>query len=379
MKPLGEIVRIIKGSKAPEVYDKPIHRAVRYIQIEDLRTDAKLKYAIDPNGILSEETDVLMAWDGANAGTTGFGLKGYIGSTIAILRPLIKNIYTPYLGLFLQSKFLENQNNTTGATIPHVSRNYLENLSVPIPSLQEQKRIAAILQKADRVRRLRRHARQLSDGYLQSVFLEMFGDPKTNPKRWEIDPIEKVILSTQNGFSPREDFSSEGNIVLRIRDISTGKIDYSNPRRMILNEKDLAKYTLDQDDLIIVRVNGNPNLVGIASEFVIQDEPIIFSDHIIRVRLDKELINTTFVVHLLNSPYGRKEVLNNISTTAGQYTINSSGLSRIKTIYPPLSKQEQFSKVIKKFNRFLISQTESERQAEMFFQSLLQKAFQGEL
>jgi type I restriction enzyme, S subunit len=254
---------------------------------------------------------------------------------------------------------------------------FLKDYTFQYPSMDEQKRIASLLRRADRLRGLRRTAHDLSDALLQSVFLEMFGDPETNPKGWDTDDFEKTILSTQNGYGQREDFSPSGTIVLRIRDISSGKVDLSDPRRMIISEKELAKYALEPQDLIVVRVNGNPNYVGIASEFIAQNEPIIFSDHVIRIKMDKKRLNTTFIVYLLNSPFGRKQTLGNISTTAGQFTINSSGLSRIKMIYPPLSLQEEFAGVVARVERMRAKQAESERQVEGLFESLLAESFGG--
>jgi len=79
-----------------------------------------------------------------------------------------------------------------GATVGGISQRFGEKVYVPLPPLPEQKRIAAILAKADRLRRLRRYARELSDTYLQSVFLEMFGDPVTNPMGWEVLPLTSL-------------------------------------------------------------------------------------------------------------------------------------------------------------------------------------------
>lgn len=253
---------------------------------------------------------------------------------------------------------------------------FLEELKIPLPPLTEQKRIASLLARADRLRSLRRTAHELSDSLLQSVFSEMFGAPDINPKGWDKDEFEKAIVSTQNGFGQREDYSPKGIIVLRIRDISSGKIDYSDPRRMIIPEKELSKYSLDHEDLILVRVNGNPNYVGIASKFAAQNEPIVFSDHVIRVKMDRKLLNTTFMVHLLNSPYGRKQTLGNISTTAGQFTINRSGLSRIKVIFPPLNLQEEFASVVARVEQMRARQAEGERQAQGLFEALLGEAFE---
>jgi type I restriction enzyme S subunit len=262
-----------------------------------------------------------------------------------------------------------------GATFAEVNKEIFENFTIPLPPLDEQKRIASLLARADRLRGLRRAARALGQSLLQGVFLEMFGDPETNPKGWDADDFEKTILSTQNGFGQREDFSPNGTIVLRIRDISSGRVDLSDPRRMIIPDKELAKYALESNDLIVVRVNGNPNYVGIASEFAAQKEPVVFSDHVIRIRMKKEILNTTFVVYLLNSPYGRKQTLGNVSTTAGQFTINSSGLSRIKMIHPPLSLQEEFAGVVARVEGLRGRMGESARQVDGLFESLLAESF----
>ncbi len=198
MNRLGDEITILKGRKAPEVYTTSQENTQRYIQIDDLRTDSFLQYARDEQGVLANENDVLIAWDGANAGTIGFGLDGYIGSTIAILRFNSRNIFTPYLGYFLKSKFDYLQENATGATIPHVSRRSLEDLELEIPSLLEQKRLAAILAKADRLRRLRRYGLTVSDTYLQTVFLEMFG--KEAAQKWPRVKVSDVAAQKKNAI-----------------------------------------------------------------------------------------------------------------------------------------------------------------------------------
>ncbi len=155
MKTIGEIVKIYKGNKAENVFEDKCLNALPYLQIEDLRPNSKKKYTDDSSGFVVNERDILIAWDGANAGTVSFGLDGYIGSTLAALRLKTNDYNTAFIGRFLQSKFSYLQENCTGATIPHINRNALESLSLHIPKLDEQKRIAAILDKADRLRRQR--------------------------------------------------------------------------------------------------------------------------------------------------------------------------------------------------------------------------------
>ena len=102
---LKNIVEIKKGKK-PTFVEKPDKDSVRVLQIDDLRNDINLKFTNDKTGIFAEKEDVLIAWDGANAGTIGYGKSGYIGSTIALLRKKKPELYsTTFIGIFLQSQF----------------------------------------------------------------------------------------------------------------------------------------------------------------------------------------------------------------------------------------------------------------------------------
>lgn len=150
MNLVRDIFKIRKGKKYTES-DAPT--SVRYIQIEDLRSDHNLKYCLEEdNQVLCSPEDILIAWDGANAGTIGYGLSGAIGSTIAKLTSVNENISIPYVGKYLKSKSDYLRTRCTGATIPHISRFELDNIEIPLPSLSTQKKIATILDKADALR-----------------------------------------------------------------------------------------------------------------------------------------------------------------------------------------------------------------------------------
>jgi len=130
---LGFAVSISKGKKH-EITDSPSGKAKRLIGIDDLRNDALIRYTDDASGIEAISDDVLIAWDGANAGTIGYGKNGYIGSTIARLRVRADiRVFTPFLGMYLKSKFDYLRQTATGATIPHINRSALE--SIPLPPI----------------------------------------------------------------------------------------------------------------------------------------------------------------------------------------------------------------------------------------------------
>lgn len=193
VKSLGEVVKISKGKKLNSLVDNKTPSSKRFIQIDDLRNNEQLKYTEDNSGVLVNEKDVLIAWDGANAGTVGFGVEGFIGSTIARLELLDEKISTYYLGWLLRTKSKYLRDNCTGATIPHINKSVLESLKIPLPSLPIQKQIAEILEKADKAKQKRKEAYKLTDEFLQSVFIEMFGDPVKNPKGWEVKKIKTLF------------------------------------------------------------------------------------------------------------------------------------------------------------------------------------------
>lgn len=140
---LGEILSLRKGKKV-EFSDVPLNHSTRFIQIDDLRNDNNLKFTTDDKAVLVDQQDVLIAWDGANAGTVGYHLSGAIGSTITALRLSLEFsdvILSDYLGLFLKSKSTFLRSRATGATIPHLSRDVLLSLQLPLMTIAEQQTI----------------------------------------------------------------------------------------------------------------------------------------------------------------------------------------------------------------------------------------------
>lgn len=130
---LGEIFDTLKGRKPAAILTAPEAGAKRLIQIEDLRHNNNLKFCPDsPYNVEAGEDDVIIAWDGAIAGTASFGLRGIIGSTLAVLRrkPNSKQIFTPYVGRFVQAQEAHLRRTCKGATVPHIQKAVLDDLNV---------------------------------------------------------------------------------------------------------------------------------------------------------------------------------------------------------------------------------------------------------
>ncbi|MCH1975818.1 restriction endonuclease subunit S [Enterococcus hirae] len=199
---LAQLVEIKKGKKVVELSSFQ-EGAYRYIQIGDLRNNLSLKYTLDNSGVLVDNEDILIAWDGANAGTIGFGLNGVIGSTIAAIKikpEYKKKILPTFLGQFLKGKSKLLRDKATGATIPHIQKSELLSLKLDLPTIETQKKIADTLDLASELIENRKEQIAEMDKLIQSVFYEMFLVSE-GKKMKKLRDYEEFLTSGSRGWA----------------------------------------------------------------------------------------------------------------------------------------------------------------------------------
>lgn len=266
-----------------------------------------------------------------------------------------------------------------GGAQPNISQGVVKSLKVRLPPICEQRRIAAILDKADALRAKRREALVKLDRLKQAIFVDMFGDPATNPKSWPTTRVGEHLQDVTNGLTRRGKEVEVGkHIVLRLRDIQAGSIDFSEPNRITLNEKERAKYRVSVGELLFVRVNGNPEYVGRCSLFEGHSEEVFFNDHVMRVRLTSGL-EGGFLAFFLNRPEGKRQIAKHRKTSAGQHTINQDGLAAISLPLPPPELQKQFLRRLAAVRESYTLHNSGLTKSEALFASLQHSAFRGEL
>jgi type I restriction enzyme S subunit len=261
-----------------------------------------------------------------------------------------------------------------------VTRDDIESLQVPLPPLAEQKRIAAIAQKADRLRRTRRYALQLSDTYLQSVFLEMFGDPSMNPKAWMVKPLRSIAEKFSDGpFGSNlktEHYTKSGVRVIRLQNVGVGEL-IDNDKAYISESHfaSLSKHRCLPGD-IVVGTLGDPNLRAC----ILPDSiPVALNKaDCIQIRCNPEKAIAEYICWLLNLPHTLHMTMGMIHGQTRD-RINMGRLAELEVPIPPLPLQEKFAQIVQKFERLRTQQREAERQGEHLFQTLLHRAFRGEL
>ena len=369
---LGEIVTISKGKKHEIVSSIPTAKSKRYIQIEDLRNEFNLKYT-NQNGVEVNKNDVIIAWDGANAGTIGFNLDGYIGSTLARLRIVNNNFDPNFLGWLLKGKFEFLRSQCTGATIPHISKQVLEAISIPSLSLNEQRNIAFILKQVDLVVAKRRQAIYYTEQFLSSAFIDIFGDPILNKNKWEVSEFGNCIdFLTSGSRGWAKYYSEEGDLFIRIENIgrSTLFLDENKLQYVKAPANTESKRTKIREGDLLISITADLGRSAVVPKL---KHDAYINQHLALTRLKKG-INPIYITHLFSSQFGQSQfqAKNKGGVKAG---LNFDDIKTLKIFLPPIDLQNRFSNLVSNVDSLLIKQKESKYEIETLFKSLMQQYF----
>jgi type I restriction enzyme S subunit len=266
-----------------------------------------------------------------------------------------------------------------GGSLVRARPSEIARIEIPLPPLAEQKRIAAILDKADVIRRKLQQSLRLSDDFLRSVFLDMFGDPVTNPKGWPLHTLTSVIGdSFRNGLSPSTNGTVAGK-VLTLSAITSGAFAPQFLRDAIFDRTPSENQMVTRNTFLICRGNGNKSMVGIGV-FPEADMPLVsFPDTMIACTIDKTQIEPEFLQAMWSTAKVRKQIDAGARTTNGTFKVNQTLLGSIEFPMPPLELQKKFSGITQATRSQSAKTTELAAESETLFSSLQQRAFRGEL
>ena len=271
----------------------------------------------------------------------------------------------------------------TGANYPAVSDKIIKQSEIPLPPLDEQRRIAAILDKADAIRRKRQQAIQLADDFLRSVFLDMFGDPVTNPKGWEVKPIKNGLKEVKSGWSAKgESFPcKEGEVgVLKISAVTSGvfkPLENKFVKRELTEGKKLVFPS--KGDLLFSRANTR-ELVAATCIVTESRKDVFLPDKLWKVTADSSLLLPEFLHFMIQQPRFKNSLTSQATGTSGSMlNISKAKFENSMGIYPSIEMQAKFKAVFWKVNSLLEVINISSSKLSDGFNSLSQKAFAGEL
>jgi type I restriction enzyme, S subunit len=313
-----------------------------------------------------------------------FGLDGATASTgFCVLRSDIKKLDGSYLFHWVKSPdFMSDMvRKATGASYPAVSDRIVLESKIPLPPIAEQKRIAAILDKAEEIRSQRRQSLEQLDAIGQSIFLEMFGDPVRNPKGWKETTFLGEVADIVSGITKGRKLNGKATreipylAVINVQD----KILYLDVLKTIeASEDEIKRYRLQKDDLLLTE-GGDPDKLGRGTLWNEEISECIHQNHVFRVRLISAEIEPLFLNWLIGSKRGKKYFLKSAKQTTGIASINMTQLKGFPLLIPPIALQQEFARRVEAIAQLKTTHRESLAQLDDLFASLQHRAFRGEL
>lgn len=389
MTPLKDLLlKVEKWNPAKEAGDM----LIKYIDLSSVDKDSKQLIADEVQELfgsnapsrarqLVSENDILVATVRPNLNGVASVPCEFEGATAStgycVLRVNEKLLDSKYLFYWVQTELFVNDmiSKASGANYPAVSDKIIKDSKIPLPPIDEQKRIAAILDKADTIRQKRKQAIDLADEFLRSVFLDMFGDPVTNPKGWETKSLKEVSEHINDCPHSTPKWTDAGVICLRTSNLTKGGWNWEDTRYVsdeTYNER-TKRGKLEQGDIILSR----EGTVGIAA-LVPESVEMCMGQRLVQVRANREFVLPEYLLYLLLFELEPKRITRLMAGSTSKH-INVRDLKQLKILLPSIDLQKKFVEIMNKSKETTSSMVLFSSESVNSSLALSQKAFSGQL
>jgi len=282
---LGEIAEIIKGRKPETLIENPKENSLPYLTAEYFRyrlPSQFVKIEKERNLPVCEKDDIILIWDGSQAGQVFTGLKGILASTMVKIIPNLDKVDKAYLYFFLTTKFEYLNSQATGSAIPHVSKNAFLNLPIPLPPLPEQKAIAEVLSSLDDKIELLHRQNKTLEKMAMTLFRQWFIEPTRDglPEGWEEVSLGNIFDIGIGRTPPRKEsqwFSVNQHDIRWISVKDLGSIDtYILNSSEFLKEESVKEFNIPiiPDNTVVLSFKLTVGRIGITIGEMVSNEAI---------------------------------------------------------------------------------------------------------
>ena len=356
----------------------------RYItEIEEYITDLAIEKS---SAKLVAKGSLLIAMYGATVGEVSqLTFDATTNQAICNILPDENICDVNYLYRFLEASKPYLLSRRVGGGQPNISQGIIKDLEIPLPPLSEQRRIASILDKADELRQKRQQAIGKLDQLLQATFIDMFGDPVSNPKKWKVKQLKDLSIKIHSGNTPKggsENYVDEGIIFLRSQNVWKNKIILDDVAYIDSEtHAKMAKSSIKHEDILMTktgRINTENSSLGRAAIYLGEDDSANINGHVYLIRL-KEGFNKYFILNILTLPDYYEYIRSVCVGGIDKRQLNKEHLENFPIILPPSELQQKYSEIVKSIETqkpILYKQLEVQ---ENLFRALQKKAFSGTL
>ena len=374
-KKLGEVAEIIMGQSPPSNTYTEKQEGLPFFQGKaefGARFPEVRKYCSKPVRIAGQN-NILMSVRAPVGSLNIADQKCCIGRGLCAIKSLQKLDYL-FLYHFLKSIEKEISSKGEGSTFTAINRKDIERIEIPVPPLPIQRKIVSILERAEKLKNLRKEANGETNTIIQALFYEMFGDPQTNPKNWKITTLLEVSNEKPKYGSGASAITFDNKVrYIRITDVNEdGSLRYDS----VASPSEVEdEYFLKKGDLLFARSGATVGKTYLHKE---EKHNSIYAGYMIRFRFKEQICNPVFVNAITKTKYYKNWLLSN-QTQVAQPNINAQQYGSFNIIIPPISLQNQFASLVEKIESIKEHQTQSTEEINTLFDALMQKAFNGEL
>jgi len=291
------------------------------------------------------------------------------------------NVSVSYLYYWFRYSKKSLQHVANNAVVPILNNRSLGQIKIPLPPLAEQQKIAAILDAADQ---LRQKDQQLIDHYSQlsqSLFFQMFGDPVTNPMGWEKVELDNVC-KLQGGFSFKSNhYVEKGVRLVKIANVNHENLDWAEvdmlPESYV---ESYSSFALKTGDILMALTRPIIKSLGTVKAVTVKeaDLPALLNQRVARFFPNESVLNKRYLLTVIYSNYFKHKI-DGYSSTSLQPNVSNKQVQSIEILLPPVALQNQFAQHIKNIEQQKQQAQASLEKSQALFNSLLQRAFKGEL
>ncbi|WP_317137696.1 restriction endonuclease subunit S [Methanochimaera problematica] len=385
-KQLGDIGKIFSGSTPSTKVEENFNGDIPWITPADLSNFDEMyiqkgKKNISEKGLKSTSIKILPK------GTVLFSSRAPVGYVAIADNPITTNqgfknlvlnddrIIPEYVFYYLKANKKLAEKYASGTTFLEVSSTRFSQIPIVIPPLETQRKIVAILEKAEATQRLRAEADALTQELVQSVFLEMFGDPVTNPMGWESVKLSQICEKITDGEHATPRRTDDGIYLLSARNIKNHKIDVNDVDFIDQEEYErISKRIVPQKGDVLVSCSGT---IGRVTR-VMNDIKFQMVRSVALIRPDFAKVHPIYLEYCFDSPFVKAQINRSVNKSS-QANLFQGKIKEIEVFLPPLNKQLEFAQFIELYENTLIKINKSTNDDSLLFKSIISKAFTGEL
>lgn len=320
-----------------------------------------------------EKPYVAVVKDGAGIGrTTLLPAKSSVIGTMQYLLPK-DNVLPEYLSYVVQYMHLEKY--FSGATIPHIYYRDYKNEEFNLDCIEKQTEIVGVLIRTEGIIAARQQQLQKLDELVKARFVEMFGDPKINPNNYPVCQLSDFIVFLTSGSRGWAQYCADDGTewFITIKNVKDCHIETDNMQPINAPDNAEAKRTRVQEGDLLISITADLGRTGVVTKEIAEHGAYI-NQHLTCIRLKQDVLNPLYVAYFMESPAG-KEQFESKNQSAVKAGLNFNSINSLRLMIPPLDDQNAFVDFIKQTDKSKVVVQKALDEAQLLFDSLMQKYF----